>query len=283
MRPFSMIKRDDAFRISSLAAASLLALAVCVLPAAAQPARQKAAIPAPQCDAGKFRLILDVGHTPEIPGAISARGDTEYNFNLRLAGVIKRKLEDAGFMHTTLLLGTGEAIPSLVRRVSQANAMSADLLLSIHHDSVPQVFKTKWTHEGKDLEYSDRFKGHSIFVSKDNVNYRQSLAFAQLLGARLKARGMQYTPHYTEGFMGSRRRMLVDAENGVYRFDQLVILRTPQTPAVLLEAGSIINRDEELLMGTEEHQLQIAGAVTEAVEKFCAQNMTRTAKVAAPR
>jgi hypothetical protein len=36
-------------------------------------------------------------------------------------------------------------------------------------------------------------------------------------------------------------------------------------------------------MGTQEHQLQIAGAVTEAVEKFCAQNMTRTAKVAAPR
>jgi N-acetylmuramoyl-L-alanine amidase len=264
-------------------AAAVLVSAVCAAPANAQLVRPKAAPPAPQCDAGKFRLILDVGHTPEIPGAISARGDTEYNFNLRLANVIKQRLEAAGFVRTTLLLGTGEAIPSLVRRVSQANAMSADLLLSIHHDSVPQFFKSKWNYEGKDLEYSDRFKGHSIFVSKDNANYQQSLAFAQLLGGRLKARGMQYTPHYTEPFMGSRQRMLLDAENGVYRFDQLVILRTAHMPSVLLEAGSIVNRDEEVLMGTQEHQLEIAGAVTEAVEKFCAQNMTRTAKVAAPR
>ena len=279
-----MITYGHSVRLSCLAAVSLLAMmAVWSTPAAAQPARQKAALPAPQCDASKFRLILDVGHTPEIPGAISARGDTEYNFNLRLANVIKRKLEDAGFVRTTLLLGTGEAIPSLVRRVTQANAMSADLLLSIHHDSVPQVFKTKWNYEGKDLEYSDRFKGHSIFVSTDNARFSQSLTFAKLLGARLKARGMQYTPHYTESFMGARRRMLLDAETGVYRYDQLVILRTTHMPSVLLEAGSIVNRDEELLMASEEHQLQIAGAVTEAVSSFCAQSATQTAKVTPPR
>lgn len=278
-----MITNGYFVRRSRFYAAALLLSAVCAAPASAQLVRSKAPLPALQCDAGKFRLILDVGHTPEIPGAISARGDTEYNFNLRLANVIKQRLEAAGFVRTTLLLGTGEAIPSLVRRVSQANAMSADLLLSIHHDSVPQFFKSKWNYEGKDLEYSDRFKGHSIFVSRDNANYQQSLAFAQLLGGRLKARGMQYTPHYTEPFMGSRQRMLLDAENGVYRYDQLVILRTAHMPSVLLEAGSIVNRDEELLMGNEEHQLQIAGAVTEALEKFCAQNMTRTAKVTAPR
>jgi hypothetical protein len=40
-------------------------------------------------------------------------------------------------------------------------------------------------------------------------------------------------------------------------------------PAVLLEAGSIINRDEELLMGTPEHQAVIAAAAVEAVEGFC--------------
>lgn len=278
-----MLKRDHTFRLSSRAVVLLLALAVCGSSAAAQTARQKSALPAPQCDASKFRLIIDVGHTPEIPGAISARGATEYEFNLRLANVIKRKLEDTGFARTTLLLGTGEAIPSLVRRVSQANAMSADLLLSIHHDSVPQIFKAKWNYDGKDLEYSDRFKGHSIFVSTENAGFAQSLAFAKLLGGRLKAHGMQYTPHYTEAFMGSRRRLLLDAETGVYRYDQLVILRTPHMPSVLLEAGSIVNREEELLMATEEHQLQIAAAVTEAVGSFCAQNAIRTAKVATPR
>ena len=135
---------------------------------------------------------------------------------------------------------------------------------------MPEVFKVKWEYEGKPLEYSDRFRGHSIFVSNENADYQGSLAFGKLLGARLKARGMQYTPHYTQSFMGHKRRQLVDAETGVYRFDQLLILKNTRMASVLLEAGSIVHRDEEILMGQEEHQLQIAGAVTEAVDKFCA-------------
>jgi N-acetylmuramoyl-L-alanine amidase len=41
-------------------------------------------------------------------------------------------------------------------------------------------------------------------------------------------------------------------------------------PAVLLEAGLIINRDEELLLRSPEHRSLITAAVAEAVEKFCA-------------
>lgn len=231
---------------------------------------------APQCDAASFRLIVDVGHTPESPGAISARGVNEYDFNYKLAKVIESRLRDAGFIRTHLLLATGQAIPSLVRRVGQANAMSADLLVSIHHDSVPEAFKTAWEFDGRKLSYSDRFKGHSIFVSADNADYQNSVAFAKLLGARLKAHGLAYTPHYKEAFMGARRRNLIDEDTGVYRYDQLLILRTTKMPSVLLEAGSIIHRDEEELMGKDEHQITIANAVTEAVGGFCATKAQRT-------
>lgn len=263
--------------------AAALALALCSGPAEAQPARPNPPVPLAQCDAAKFRVIVDVGHTPEIPGAISARGATEYDFNLRLARVIERKLNDAGFTRTSLLLATGPAIPSLVRRIAQANTMSADLLISVHHDSVPDVFKTKWDYNGKQLDYSDRFKGHSIFVSTENADFQASLSFGKLLGARLKARGLQYTPHYTEAFMGLRRRQMLDAETGVYRYDQLLILRTTHMPAVLLEAGSIIHRDEELLMASEDHQWQIAGAVTEAVDRFCALKTPKTVRASSAR
>jgi len=40
-------------------------------------------------------------------------------------------------------------------------------------------------------------------------------------------------------------------------------------PSVLLEAGSIINRDEEVLMSDPKHQAMIGAAVTDAVERFC--------------
>jgi N-acetylmuramoyl-L-alanine amidase len=40
-------------------------------------------------------------------------------------------------------------------------------------------------------------------------------------------------------------------------------------PAVLLESGSIVNRDEELLLATPERQAIMSAAVVEAVDAFC--------------
>ena len=69
--------------------------------------------------------------------------------------------------------------------------------------------------------------------------------------------------------MGKRRRELLDAKAGVYRFDQLLVLRKTDAPAVLLEAGSIVNRDEELELGSHERHAIIGTAITQAVEAFC--------------
>jgi N-acetylmuramoyl-L-alanine amidase len=228
-----------------------------------------------RCNRGQFRVIVDVGHTAEVPGAISARGVGEYEFNLRLAKGIKQRLLDAGFARTVLLVTAGPARQGLIKRVALANRTPADLFLSVHHDSVPAFFKETWEHEGREHQFSDRFKGHSIFISHDNSERGASLAFGRLLGGQLKARGLHYAPHYTEAFMGRYRRELVDAEVGVYRFDQLIVLRMTRMPAVLLEAGSIVNRDEELLMASPGHQARISDAVTEAVEQFCAARPPR--------
>jgi N-acetylmuramoyl-L-alanine amidase len=271
-------------RRPTIAAATLVALVLCgMIPAAAQPANVRPRAVAQHCDPARFRVIVDVGHTPESPGAISARGVDEYTFNLALAKVIDGKLRDAGFNQAHLLMANGEPIPSLVRRVAQANAMSADLLVSIHHDSVPEAFKAMWEFGGVQRPYSDRFRGHSIFVSADNADYQGSLSFAKMLGMQLKARGLQYTPHYKEGFMGARQRRLVDQEAGVYRYDQLLILRTARMPSVLLEAGSIVHRDEEEEMGTDARKALIADAVTEAVQRFCAVRPARTQRASTQR
>src|ERR1043166_8828789 len=90
----------------------------------------------PTCDRAAFRLVLDVGHTAQVPGAKSARGLHEFDFNLHLAKLIEKQLVDAGFARTALLVTDGPAQQSLARRVARANAARADLLLSIHHDSV---------------------------------------------------------------------------------------------------------------------------------------------------
>ena len=198
-------------------------------------------------------------------------------FNLRLANQIEQSLTAAGFAKTLELITAAPPRRGLFERAARANSLRADLFLSIHHDGVPDQFVEKWEYGGRERAFSDRFKGHSIFVSIDNGDFRGSLRFGRLLGNQLKARGLQYTSHYTERFMGNRRRQLVDAEAGVYRYDQLIVLRNTRMPAVLLEAGSIVNREEELLLDSPERQALIATAVTDAVEAFCAARSPRNA------
>ena len=221
------------------------------------------------CARSDFRVVLDVGHSAESPGARSARGVDEFDFNLRLARQIDHALLEAGFGKTVLMVTDGPGKRSKYARVARANALSANLLLSIHHDAVPDRFLEKWDYNGKSESFSDRFNGHSIFVSDRNPNPKDSLLFASMLGRQLKARGLQYTPHYTERFMGRWQRTLVDPVAGVYRYDTLVVLKNTQMPAVLLEAGSIVNRDEELAMASPERQQLISAAVVDAVDSFC--------------
>jgi N-acetylmuramoyl-L-alanine amidase len=129
--------------------------------------------------------------------------------------------------------------------------------------------KEIWQYEGKKLSFSDRFSGYAIFISNNNADRAASLAFAHSLGQELQARGLHYTPHYTLPLMGPYRHELIDEEAGVYRYDHLIVLHSTRMPAVLLEAGSIINRQEELELAAPERRLMVAKAITAAVEEFC--------------
>jgi N-acetylmuramoyl-L-alanine amidase len=226
--------------------------------------------PAPACHPENFRVIVDVGHTEAVPGAMSARGATEYSFNLALAQDAKQALLDAGFAKTVLLI-TDQAPPKgLITRAAAANSEGADLFLAIHHDSVPDNLLKTWQVEGQDQHYNDDYPGYALFISNDNGDRAGSLLFGDLLGKELEAHGLQYTPHYTLALMGHRRRELVDPIAGVYRYDQLIVLRMTRMPALLLEAGSIVNRQEELELATAERRAKTSAAIAAAVTEFCA-------------
>jgi N-acetylmuramoyl-L-alanine amidase len=229
------------------------------------------AVPAgSKCDRTKFRIILDVGHTAESYGAMSARNVPEFEYNLNLGKRIDERLKVDGFTETVLLVTEGKARPSLAARVARANRRGADLFVSIHHDSVPGIYVEKWEFEGKKGAFNDMFGGYSVFVSKQNPHYAESLRFARLLGNQMAAKDLQFARQYDQWFMGKFQRELLDIEAGVYRYDQLIVLKNTVMPAVLLESGSIINRDEELVMASDEHKNKVAAAMSSAVLEYCA-------------
>jgi N-acetylmuramoyl-L-alanine amidase len=201
-------------------------------------------------------IALDVGHSLAKPGATSARGVHEFAFNRELAMAVQAVLADRGW--PTRLIGDGGDVTDLTARSRAASG--ADFLLSLHHDSVQPHYLQTWQVAGETRPYSDRFAGFSLFVSRANPDPPKSLACATAIGAALRAAGFAPSLHHAEPIAGENRPLL-GTENGVYAYDRLVVLRTATIPAVLLEAGIIVNRDEEVVLSRPETRAAIAGAI----------------------
>jgi N-acetylmuramoyl-L-alanine amidase len=152
-----------------------------------------------------------------------------------------------------------------------AAAGRADFLLSLHHDSVQPHYLETWDHEGVERPYTDRFSGFSLFVSRKNVDVKASLRCASAIGAALRASGFVPSLYHAEPIPGEWKQF-ADRENGVHYYDNLIVLKTARSPAVLFEAGVIVNRDEELRMRADDTRRRLAAAVAQGLGKCLARS-----------
>jgi N-acetylmuramoyl-L-alanine amidase len=213
-----------------------------------------------------FAVALDVGHSKHRGGAISAHGVFEYQFNRRLVGELFTLLQAKGFTHSFIINPDGADI-RLIERSEEANDRAADLFLAIHHDSVKDSFLKDWTVNGKTEKYCDQFHGYSVFFSRKNAEAAESRTFALELGQALLDAGFTPTLHHVE----QEHRPIVDPKRGVYAFDDLIVLKGAKMPAVLLECGVIVNREEEDELNTKDYRRRIIDAIEAAIAKFAGE------------
>ncbi len=205
-------------------------------------------------------IAVDVGHYLKNPGAISARGVPEFEYNLRLAREISESLRRAG--HSVILIGEDGLSDDLAKRAPRASGM--DLFISIHHDSVQPRYLSQREHGGEIRNFSDRFSGYSVFVSRLNPHAGASLKCASAIGAALRQAGFAPSRYHAEPEPGENRPF-ADEANGVHYFDNLAVLKTAGVPALLFEAGVIVNRGEELRLRDPAVRNRIAGGIAKAV------------------
>ena len=198
-------------------------------------------------------IVVDAGHTPQQPGAISLSGREELRYHLDLSAAIARELEGLG-EHVARVGADGEEISLSARATRHPEA---DLFVSIHHDSMQQ----EWIDAGRRQEFS----GFSLFVSEKNPAYGKSLACAQAIGEALLAAGERPSLYHATPIPGENRPLL-DAGRGVHRFDDLVVLKTASMPAVLVEAGVIANPDEEERLASSETVQKLAHAIAKGIQ-----------------
>jgi N-acetylmuramoyl-L-alanine amidase len=216
------------------------------------------------CAGGKLRVAVDIGHSKAHPGARSATGKEEHDFNTRFAQELVASSKSSPDL--ALFLLTGDKL-SLAERPAQAAQRGAGLFLSIHHDSVAPKYIQHWEHAGRRLAYSDAFKGYSLFVWEEAAHGPESVTAATLIGKTLRQAGFSPTLHHAEPIAGEGRKLL-DREIGVYAAP-FAVLRLATIPAVLLEVGVIVNREEERQLEDANVRARMQIQLLSALRAFC--------------
>ncbi len=184
---------------------------------------------------------------------LSASGIPEFEFNLTLAREVKADLEQSGIK--VRMIGDKGNLIFLNHRTRAA--AGADLFVSIHHDSMrEQVLAKK----------RDELAGFSLFISRNNPKADKSLACASAIGAELRAAGFTPSRYHADPVIGENRPF-ADERNGVHFYDNLGVGKTAKMPSVLVEAGVIVNRKEEVRMLDPGVRARIARSIAKGVGK----------------
>lgn len=204
-------------------------------------------------------IFIDPGHSPKSPGTTSCSAKPEYLYNNALAKTVAAFLTSKK-MTVTLTHSENEEV-TLLQRTQRG--INGTLLLSVHHDSVQPQFLSRQSR--KHGYCSKKAKGFSIFVSRKNPFFEASLRYAKALGAALLKKGFVPTLHHAEPIAGENRELLIP-DKGIYVFDDLVVLKTAMSPALLLEAAVIVNPDDDALASTDTFRLAVAESVYEMLQ-----------------
>ena len=219
-------------------------------------------LPRPPGFAAEFVIAVDIGHSPANPGALSARNRPEYDYNRKMASVFSRELSKNPRFRVVIINPKGNDI-SLARRAELINNTKPDLLVSVHHNSTREHHLSACTVRGKPARFCNLFRGYSVFVSEKNPKYAAGRAFALRIGEQMRKAGFLPSNHPIEIAEGKEP---IDIGRGVYRYDNLVVLRDVKCPALLLECGIIKNRSEEMFLRNRSYRLRLAKSVRAAIE-----------------
>lgn len=196
-------------------------------------------------------VAVDVGHYLEKPGVTSASGIPEFELNRRLALSVAEMLADGGL--GVRVIGADGLSESLAARTGEA--AGTRLFVSIHHDSVRERF----------LPVRDpQFAGYSLWVSRGNRDYRTSARCAERVADRLLAAGFSPSRYHADPVLGEARPV-IDERRGIFARDALAVLNSARSPAILVEAGVVVNPVEEAWLARPEVRLAQAKAIAAGI------------------
>lgn len=180
-----------------------------------------------------FKVCIDPGHGGSQIGSISPKGIHEKDLNLSLAKLLKQELDELGV--DSVMTREDDSKISLEKRVEICNESKSQLLISLHHNALP---------DGRDPEKERGISCHYF--------HEQSKPFATYLLDKL----VNFTELDSHGF---------------YKQNLHVLRESTDCAAVLVEYGFLIHPEESEIISSEEFQSICARVTAKAIYNYYAK------------
>jgi len=212
-------------------------------------------------------VMLDAGHGGRDPGAIGVGGVREKQITLKIAKALGSELTKRGFR--VLYTRENDRTISLEERTAMAEAARADLFVSIHANSAPR----RSVH-GIETYYLDKnHERHSLRVAaRENGVPRDQVDDLQRILARLRVGELSI---YSRELAQLVQSEVVNGLPGPYRVNDLGVKKGPfyvlflsDTPAILIEAGFVTNRNEARRLADDGYIDAVARQIASGVTRY---------------
>lgn len=234
-----------------------------------------------------FIIAIDAGHGGKDPGAIGKRGVREKNVTLAISKALYSYINSNKQFRGTLTRSR-DVFVDLDRRSEIARLRKADLLISIHADSVASGSSTARgasvlvlsenravRENGKILRNNKQKKligGAGEVMDQSVGNPYLATAVLDMSSTNSRSEGnllAQEILHQLSAFTHVRKSQPIKAS--------LAVLKAPDIPSLLIETGYLSNRYEEIQLNQPNYQKQIAYRIYLGIksyyEKYPAQKL----------
>lgn len=234
-----------------------------------------------------FIIAIDAGHGGKDPGAIGKRGVREKNVTLAISKALYSYINSNKQFRGTLTRSR-DVFVDLDRRSEIARLRKADLLISIHADSVASGSSTARgasvlvlsenravRENGKILRNNKQKKligGAGEVMDQSVGNSYLATAILDMSSTNSRSEGnllAQEILHQLSAFTHVRKSQPIKAS--------LAVLKAPDIPSLLIETGYLSNRYEEIQLNQPNYQKQIAYRIYLGIksyyEKYPAQKL----------
>ena len=244
---------------------------------AVPPSRGALPLPKVRGDESRPLVVIDAGHGGHDPGSLSPDGELrEKDLTLKMALAVRDTLLKSGRVRVALTRDDDRFLV-LRERYGVARKLKADLFISIHCDSALSTEASGATAYTLSEVASDK-EAARLAARENKVDIINGVDLDRNpdVSSILIDLTQRETMNASAGFarlLGREAQPLMAIKPNFHRMASLMVLKAPDTPSILLEAGYISNASDSAFLASNAGRANIAESVRRAVEIYFARRL----------